>query len=279
MTPGTSQLRPVRPSTSCPRRSGRHSGTGRATGPRRSSARGSSTAPTASTHLLVPANAYYRDDPRAVPRPRDRPRRGRRAGPLRRRGPPLPPHLRAGRRGGRAAACCGRSGPRTAPSRGSSRTEPFAPPGYRGVVRHGWRVFAVTTAARDRRVRRLRPAGAGPAGDQPVGPLHRRRRQPGHRAAAWHCRMPDCTARPSDCDEIRLINQLDGFDLDPRVSIRFAGPIDVRRVTSATVYVHRVGDTSTGRAHRPRPAGRGRARRCTASPRRCSVRPPATRSW
>jgi hypothetical protein len=60
--------------------------------------------------------------------------------------------------------------------------------------------------------------------------------------------MPDCAARTSDCNEIRLINQLDGFDLDPRVSVRFSGPFDVRRVTRATLYLHRIGDTTaTGR--------------------------------
>ena len=33
--------------------------------------------------------------------------------------------------------------------------------------------------------------------------------------------LPDCSARPSDCDDTRLLNELDGFDLDPR---RPAGP-------------------------------------------------------
>ena len=53
--------------------------------------------------------------------------------------------------------------------------------------------------------------------------------------------LPDCTARPSDCDEIRLINQLDGWDLDPRVEVRFSGPVDVGRVTADTLYLEQLG--------------------------------------
>ena len=33
--------------------------------------------------------------------------------------------------------------------------------------------------------------------------------------------LPDCDARRSDCEDVRLLNQLDGFDLDPRVAIGF----------------------------------------------------------
>ena len=38
--------------------------------------------------------------------------------------------------------------------------------------------------------------------------------------------LPDCAARPADCAEIRLINQLDGFNPNPRVTIRFSDAID-----------------------------------------------------
>lgn len=59
---------------------------------------------------------------------------------------------------------------------------------------------------------------------------------------------PDCTARLSDCFELNLINQLDGFDLDPRVTVRFNEPIDVARVNPDTLYLHPVGDdTEAGR--------------------------------
>ena len=49
--------------------------------------------------------------------------------------------------------------------------------------------------------------------------------------------LPDCGARPSDCDELRLLNELDGFDLDPRIEIGFGRPIDVARVTPDTVFL------------------------------------------
>ncbi len=51
---------------------------------------------------------------------------------------------------------------------------------------------------------------------------------------------PDCAVRVSDCNEINLIDQLDGFDLDPAVAIGFDTPIDVGQVTDANVSVQRV---------------------------------------
>lgn len=50
--------------------------------------------------------------------------------------------------------------------------------------------------------------------------------------------MPSCTvATSSTCDAVRLLNTLDGFDLQPRVTIRFTGAIDVSTVVPSTVYV------------------------------------------
>jgi hypothetical protein len=48
--------------------------------------------------------------------------------------------------------------------------------------------------------------------------------------------LPDCTIRPTDCDDLRVINTLDGFNVSPRVSIPFSGPIDVNSVNSDTVF-------------------------------------------
>lgn len=56
--------------------------------------------------------------------------------------------------------------------------------------------------------------------------------------------LPNCAVRPSDCNETRLLNQFDGFDIDPRISIGFNGPIDPAKVNRRTVYLHRVGDTT-----------------------------------
>src|SRR5579871_5707874 len=49
--------------------------------------------------------------------------------------------------------------------------------------------------------------------------------------------MPDCTTAPSDCQDVQLINQLDGFQTAPRIRINFSGPIDVTTVHHAVYYV------------------------------------------
>jgi hypothetical protein len=52
---------------------------------------------------------------------------------------------------------------------------------------------------------------------------------------------PDCAVRPSDCADIDVINTLDGFNLQPRLSIPFSGDIDVSTVSSQTVFLIRLG--------------------------------------
>ncbi|MDQ6649673.1 MAG: hypothetical protein M3Z02_06095, partial [Actinomycetota bacterium] len=50
--------------------------------------------------------------------------------------------------------------------------------------------------------------------------------------------MPPCDAvNVSPCDAVRIVNVLDGFDLQPRVAIPFSGPIQLDSVNSTTVYV------------------------------------------
>lgn len=57
--------------------------------------------------------------------------------------------------------------------------------------------------------------------------------------------MPTCTsATSSNCDAVRLLNQLDGFDLQPVVTIPFSAAINVASVTPSTVWVQ----GPTGRA-------------------------------
>src|SRR5215213_6302343 len=53
---------------------------------------------------------------------------------------------------------------------------------------------------------------------------------------------PDCDARPSDCEDLDVINTLDGFNLQPRLSIPFDGPVDPATVTSETVFLVSLGD-------------------------------------
>jgi len=57
---------------------------------------------------------------------------------------------------------------------------------------------------------------------------------------------PSCSARPSDCADIDVINTLDGFNLQPRLSIPFSGPIDVSTVSSSTVFLVRLGHGHDG---------------------------------
>jgi hypothetical protein len=56
---------------------------------------------------------------------------------------------------------------------------------------------------------------------------------------------PDCAARPSDCADIDVINTLDGFSTQPRITVPFTGDIDVNTVNSDTVFLLNLGSTLT----------------------------------
>jgi hypothetical protein len=49
--------------------------------------------------------------------------------------------------------------------------------------------------------------------------------------------LPNCATNPSDCADLTLLNQLDGFNPQPRLSIPFDGAIDVSTVNSNTVFL------------------------------------------
>src|SRR5215204_4251820 len=50
--------------------------------------------------------------------------------------------------------------------------------------------------------------------------------------------MPaDCIAHQSDCNDIAVLNELDGFNQHPRISIPFDGDIDVSTVTSDAIFL------------------------------------------
>src|SRR6516165_3187600 len=55
--------------------------------------------------------------------------------------------------------------------------------------------------------------------------------------------LPAAATRPSDYADISVINPLDGFNLQPRMSISFDGPIAVKSVNSNDVFVISLGDT------------------------------------
>src|SRR5688500_11647744 len=65
--------------------------------------------------------------------------------------------------------------------------------------------------------------------------------------------MPDCASRPTDCDDVTVLNTLDGFNLQPRLSIPFDGPIDPSSLTRESIFLVPLGDAST--------ADRGEGRR------------------
>lgn len=49
--------------------------------------------------------------------------------------------------------------------------------------------------------------------------------------------VPDCAAEPSTCAEIGLINELDGFNLYPRLTISFTSGIDADTLRSGVFFV------------------------------------------
>ena len=53
---------------------------------------------------------------------------------------------------------------------------------------------------------------------------------------------PNCAVFPSDCIDVDLVNTLDGFNVQPRLSIPFTGAIDPATATSDTVFLVRQPD-------------------------------------
>jgi hypothetical protein len=66
-----------------------------------------------------------------------------------------------------------------------------------------------------------------------------------------HLPLPDCAVSVSECEDLAVINQLDGFNLQPRLSVPFSGPIDATTVTSDTVFLICLGTTVPGEEDMP----------------------------
>ena len=49
--------------------------------------------------------------------------------------------------------------------------------------------------------------------------------------------LPDCAIRPTDCEDLVMVNSLDGWGLQPRVSIPFTGDVDPATLNSDTVFL------------------------------------------
>lgn len=67
--------------------------------------------------------------------------------------------------------------------------------------------------------------------------------------------LPDALVRPSDVNDVALLNTLDGFNLQPRLSIPFDGPINLATVNSHTVFLVSLGSTLPGGDHGGRVVG------------------------
>ncbi|HEY2370938.1 MAG TPA: Ig-like domain-containing protein [Gaiellaceae bacterium] len=57
---------------------------------------------------------------------------------------------------------------------------------------------------------------------------------------------PNCATQVSDCQDIAVLATLDGFDIQPRISIPFSGPIDLSTVTSKNIFLVGPGDHVIG---------------------------------
>jgi hypothetical protein len=49
--------------------------------------------------------------------------------------------------------------------------------------------------------------------------------------------QPDCATHQSDCADVAVLDTLDGFNIQPRISIPFSGPIDLSTVSSKTIFL------------------------------------------
>jgi hypothetical protein len=67
--------------------------------------------------------------------------------------------------------------------------------------------------------------------------------------------LPDLITHPSDYDDTQVLNTLDGFNMQPRLSIPFDGPIDVNTVNSQDVFLLSMGDTLDSHDHGGRVVG------------------------
>ena len=54
---------------------------------------------------------------------------------------------------------------------------------------------------------------------------------------------PDCSVQVSDCEDVDVVNQLDGFNVQPRIVIPFSGAIDLATVSRQNVYLLEVGSS------------------------------------
>jgi len=49
--------------------------------------------------------------------------------------------------------------------------------------------------------------------------------------------LPNCAANALRCDDVSVLNTLDGFNIQPRLTIPFSGPIDLSTVSSSNIFL------------------------------------------
>src|SRR3954463_6305802 len=49
--------------------------------------------------------------------------------------------------------------------------------------------------------------------------------------------QPDCAVNALRCDDVAVLNTLDGFNIQPRLTIPFSAPIDLSTVSSSTIFL------------------------------------------
>jgi hypothetical protein len=54
---------------------------------------------------------------------------------------------------------------------------------------------------------------------------------------------PDCALNVVRCQDIDVLNTLDGFNIQPRLSVAFSGPVDVASVNSDSIFLVSLGST------------------------------------
>jgi dienelactone hydrolase len=61
-----------------------------------------------------------------------------------------------------------------------------------------------------------------------------------------HLPKPSCSTQPVACEDIDVLNTLDGFNSQPRLTVPFSGPIDVASANSDTIFLVSLGSTLGG---------------------------------
>ena len=49
--------------------------------------------------------------------------------------------------------------------------------------------------------------------------------------------LPDCDSLPALCSQLTLINELDGFNVQPRITVSFSGPVDTSTLQAGIFFV------------------------------------------